>query len=134
MPAPPPPRSYAYQTPILALNAPSSSPTPQVKALLKAVAEYKTAARIMVTAKAHPADDAPRQMELAAYMTHCALEPAHLMLALNLAMSVTFKHGNYIHAAGFARRMLELPDISAAKNAALATKVRSTSSAADAAF
>ena len=63
-------------------------------------------------------------MELAAYMTHCALEPAHLMLALNLAMSVTYKFGNYIHAAGFARRLLELPDISAAKNAALATKVR----------
>jgi coatomer subunit alpha len=87
------------------------------------VSEYKTAVRIMITAKAHDAADGVRQMELAAYMTHCSLEPAHLMLALNLAMSMAYKHSNFIHAAGFARRLLELPDISAAKNAALATKV-----------
>jgi coatomer protein complex subunit alpha (xenin) len=79
----------------------------------------------MLTAKTTDQDDAVRQMELAAYMTHCVLEPAHLMLALNLAMSVCYKFQNFIHAAGFARRLLELPDITSAKNAALATKVRS---------
>jgi coatomer protein complex subunit alpha (xenin) len=63
-------------------------------------------------------------MELAAYMTHCALEPPHLALALNLAQSMAYKHGNFIHAAAFARRILEMPDISSAKNANLATKAR----------
>ena len=66
----------------------------------------------------------PRQMELAALMTHAALEPAHMLLALNLALSMTYKHGNYIHAAAFARRLLESPDIASAKNAALATKAK----------
>jgi hypothetical protein len=31
------------------------------------------------------------QLELAAYLTHCNLQPAHLILALNLAMSLAFK-------------------------------------------
>ena len=78
----------------------------------------------MLATKTTDAADVVRQMELAAYMTHCALEPAHLMLALNLAMVVTFKHQNFIHAAGFARRILELPDITSARNATLAAKVR----------
>lgn len=85
--------------------------------------EYKLAVRIMLTARAHDQADAVRQMELAAYMTHCALEPPHLMLACNLAMVVTYKHSNFIHAAGFARRLLEMPDINSARNAQLAAKV-----------
>ena len=96
----------------------------ELKAALKVATEYKTAVRIMLTARATDTEDAGRQMELAALMTHCSLEPAHLMLALNLAMSVCYKFQNFIHAAGFARRLLELPDINSAKNAALATKVR----------
>jgi coatomer subunit alpha len=80
----------------------------------------------MLAAKAHDQADAVRQMELAAYMTHCSLEPPHLMLACNLAMIVTYKHSNFIHAAGFARRLLEMPDINSAKNSQLAAKVVSS--------
>mmetsp|Transcript_10077 Transcript_10077/g.32862 ORF Transcript_10077/g.32862 Transcript_10077/m.32862 type:complete len:146 (+) Transcript_10077:3451-3888(+) len=54
-------------------------------------------------------------MELSAYFTHCNLQPAHLALALNLAMSQSFRGGNYIHAASYARRILELPDVAMAK-------------------
>lgn len=50
-------------------------------------------------------------MELSAYFTHCNLKPVHLALALNLAMSQAYKGGNFIHAASFARRILELPEI-----------------------
>ena len=103
--------------------AASKADAAELKAALKVATEYKTAVRIMLTARAHDAEDAVRQMELAALMTHCALEPAHLMLALNLAMSVCYKFQNFIHAAGFARRLLELPDINSARNAALNTKV-----------
>ncbi len=62
------------------------------------------------------------QLELAAYLTHCNLQPAHLLLALNLAMSLAFKVKNFINAASFARRLLELG--ASAGNAELMTKVR----------
>jgi coatomer protein complex subunit alpha (xenin) len=91
----------------------------EVKAVLKACCEYKLAVRVMQTARTTDQEDKARQMELAAYMTHCALEPAHLLLALNSAMRTAFKHQNYITAAGFARRLLELPEANSAKNAKL---------------
>ena len=62
------------------------------------------------------------QLELAAYLTHCNLQPAHLILTLNLAMSLAFKVKNFIHAASFATRLMELG--ASAGNAALMTKVR----------
>lgn len=54
------------------------------------------------------ADNPVRQTELAAYFTHCNLEPIHLMLSLRSAMTVAYKIKNYQTAASFARRLLEL--------------------------
>lgn len=51
-----------------------------------------------------------RLIELAAYFTHCNLQPAHLLLALKSAMTISFKNKNYINAASFARRLLALPE------------------------
>jgi hypothetical protein len=68
------------------------------------------------------ADGGVRQIELAAYMTHCVLEPPHLLLAINVAMGMAFKHKNFIHAAGFARRLLEMPGATAAMLAAPAAQ------------
>jgi coatomer subunit alpha len=52
-----------------------------------------------------------RNLELAAYFTHCDLQPAHLKLALRSASNTFFKAKNYATAAKFARRLLELkPD------------------------
>ena len=107
----------------------SKAEAAEVKAVLHAVAEYKTACLTIMAARAAAADAsaadgaAARQVELAAYTTHCALEPPHLMLALNMAMATAFKHKNFIHAAGFARRLLEMPDITSAKNAQMLTRV-----------
>lgn len=97
-----------------------------LKASIKAATEYKLAVRIMQTAKTHDQGDGARQMELAAYMTHCALEPPHLLLALNLAMRVCYKWGNFILAAGFARRLMEVPEANSAKNAKLLGDVSSS--------
>ena len=36
-------------------------------------------------------DDVVRSTELSAYFTHCNLQPAHLLLALNLAMTAAFR-------------------------------------------
>jgi coatomer protein complex subunit alpha (xenin) len=61
-----------------------------------------------------------RQLELAAYFTHCRLQPAHLQLALRLAMTTFVKAKNYPTAASFATKLLELgpapPVVTQAKN------------------
>ncbi|KAK4053259.1 hypothetical protein OIO90_004033 [Microbotryomycetes sp. JL221] len=49
-----------------------------------------------------------RQLELAAYFTHCRLQPAHLQLALRLAMTTFVKAKNYPTAASFAQKLLDL--------------------------
>lgn len=52
-----------------------------------------------------------RNLELAAYFTHCKLQPPHLQIALRSAISVFAKANNHATSAKFARRLLELnPD------------------------
>merc|ERR1712194_344484 len=60
------------------------------------------------------------------------LQPVHKLLALRSAMGTSFKHKNFIVAASFARRLLELPDMNSQRNADLrvkATKVLQKSEA-----
>ena len=103
-----------------------------VKAAVTVAASYKLALRLISAAKtADPADGA-RQIELNAYATHVPIDPPHALLVLNQAMSAAFKFKNYIHAAGMARRLIEMPEAASAKNAALLTKVRGASNAASA--
>jgi coatomer protein complex subunit alpha (xenin) len=83
--------------------------------------EYVTAIRIK-GAMAEAGNDSVRSTELAAYFTHCELIPGHLLLALRSAMGIAFKHKNYILAASFARRLLELPDMSSERNKDLKNK------------
>jgi len=52
--------------------------------------------------------DPKRQMELAAYLSHCKLQMPHLVLVLRAAMNSAFSHKNYLTAASFARRLLDL--------------------------
>ncbi|KAF7798456.1 hypothetical protein EIP86_009677 [Pleurotus ostreatoroseus] len=52
-----------------------------------------------------------RSLELAAYFTHCQMQPPHIQLALRSAISLFAKANNHATAAKFARRLLELnPD------------------------
>lgn len=52
-----------------------------------------------------------RSLELAAYFTHCHMQPPHVQIALRSAIGVFAKANNHATAAKFARRLLELnPD------------------------
>lgn len=105
----------------------------EIKELLAIAREYKTAVAMELERKALPETSPPaRRIELAAYLTHCALQPAHLLLALNLAMSFAFKHQNFITAAGFARRIVEMPEAANPAYAALVQKARKVLSASEA--
>lgn len=95
----------------------------EMKEMLGICREYITAIRIK-GAMAEAGADPVRSTELAALFTHCDLKPVHKLLALRSAMGTSFKHKNYIVAASFARRLLELPDMRSAKNADLRSKVR----------
>lgn len=56
-------------------------------------------------------DNLKRQLELAAYFTHCQMQPAHQILALRNAMQVFGKANNAASAAQFARRLIAMnPD------------------------
>ena len=47
-------------------------------------------------------------IQLAAYFTHCNLQPVHMILTLRTAVNLFFKVKNLRQAASFARRLLEL--------------------------
>ncbi len=89
--------------------------------LLHICREYMTAIRMKMLI-AEKTEDPVRSMELSAYFTHCNLQPAHILLALRLAMAICFKNKNYITSAGMAQRLLELPDMRAERNADLRGK------------
>lgn len=56
-------------------------------------------------------DNVRRQLELAAYFTHCQLQAPHMQIALRSAIGVFAKANNHATAAKFARRLLDLnPD------------------------
>jgi coatomer subunit alpha len=95
-----------------------------IKATLANVTEYKMAVRLVIAAKTTDPADVVRQMELSAYTTHCALDNAHVMLVINLAMAMSFKHKNFITATGFAKRLLEMPDINSAAHAQILQRAK----------
>jgi coatomer protein complex subunit alpha (xenin) len=96
----------------------------ELKELLDICREYKTAIRIKNAIAELSSDQAVRQIELSAYFTHCNLQPAHLLLALRMAMVSAFKFQNYITAASFAHRLLEMPEMASEKNAELRLKAQ----------
>ena len=86
----------------------------ELKELLNICREYLTAIRLELLRKQTTGDN-KRAMELAAYFTHCNLQPTHTMLSLKAAMGFAFKLGLATSAGSFARRLLELnprPEIS----------------------
>lgn len=65
-------------------------------------------------------------LQMAAYFTHCNLQPVHMVLVLRTALNLFFKLRNFKTAAGFARRLLELgpkPDV--AQQVGCATSIAS---------
>ncbi|CAL0302546.1 unnamed protein product [Lupinus luteus] len=78
----------------------------EVKELIIIVKEYVLGLQ-MELKRREIKDNPARQQELAAYFTHCNLQPPHLRLALLNAMSVSYKAKNLATASNFARRLLE---------------------------
>ncbi|KAI8815873.1 coatomer WD associated region-domain-containing protein [Fimicolochytrium jonesii] len=55
-----------------------------------------------------PETQSPRMLELAAYFTHCQLQPPHVQLSLQAAMGLAFRLQNFVTAAHFAQKLLEM--------------------------
>eukprot|EP01100_Stratorugosa_tubuloviscum_P014823 TRINITY_DN813_c1_g1_i1.p1 TRINITY_DN813_c1_g1~~TRINITY_DN813_c1_g1_i1.p1 ORF type:complete len:1210 (-),score=610.19 TRINITY_DN813_c1_g1_i1:110-3739(-) len=89
----------------------------EVKELIGICREYTIGLRMELyrkEAQTANSENPARLTELAAYFTHCNMQPIHVMLSLRAAMNAAFKIKNFITAASFSRRLLELnpkPDI-----------------------
>ena len=77
-----------------------------LKELMGICRDYITALNLELLRK--KTTDPKRSIELAAYFTHCNLQPAHTMLALKMAMTAAYKNKLFNYASSFARRLLEL--------------------------
>ena len=52
-----------------------------------------------------------RLLELSAYMSMCALQPVHRILTLNAAMVQAYKNQDFIYAAYFAKKLVQLAQV-----------------------
>lgn len=95
------------------------------KTILGICREYLIALKVK-QALHEPSTHVSRVIELAAYFTHCKLQPPHNILALRFAMTTAYNEENYAHAATFARRLLDLPSLVLDSNSELKAKVQAT--------
>lgn len=78
--------------------------------LLTICREYIVGLKMEINRKELPKetlDDQKRSCEMAAYFTHCSLQPVHQILTLRTSLNLFFKLKNFKTAASFARRLLE---------------------------
>lgn len=83
----------------------------EAQQLLRICREYILGLRMESVRKGLPKttnDQQKRQCEMAAYFTHCNLQPVHQVLVLRTALNMFFKVRNHRTAASFAKRLLEL--------------------------
>jgi coatomer protein complex subunit alpha (xenin) len=76
---------------IVFVPAANRSENADLLGLLSICREYITALRVKALMGEIGEADPARQLELAAYFTHCNLQPSHLLLALKTAMATAFK-------------------------------------------
>jgi len=70
--------------------------------------EYVNFTRMETSRKQLAATDLARNIEMASYLTCCKVQSkTHQCLALQLAMFTSFKNGNYVTAASFAKRLVQ---------------------------
>jgi len=93
------------------LTVESRQEVTEAQQLLTICREYLIGLKMELLRKEAPkktAAEMKRSAEMAAYFTHCSLQPVHLILTLRTAQNLAFKLKNYKTAASFARRLLEL--------------------------
>ena len=99
--------TYALQS-VLTVCVDARSDLDEVRESMQVCREYITAVMLEQTRRGEFAEQPARQVELAAYLTHCNLQPLHLLISLRSAMSSAVKLRNFNTAASFCRRLLEL--------------------------
>ncbi|CEP62555.1 coatomer subunit alpha LALA0_S05e08240g [Lachancea lanzarotensis] len=113
-------RDVIYTITLLAVDN-QEDETLAFKTLNKA-REYILGISIELARRSLPADDIKRNLELASYFTKAKLLPQHKSTALQVAMSQSFKHKNFIQASYFAGEFLNI--VSTGPRADQAQKVK----------
>ncbi|XP_013165645.1 PREDICTED: coatomer subunit alpha isoform X2 [Papilio xuthus] len=102
-------RGIAQAVPLLLV--PGKQELAEAQQLLAICREYLLGLQMETARKAMPKstiEEQKRTCEMAAYFTHCKLQPVHQILTLRTALNMFFKLKNFRTAASFARRLLEL--------------------------
>ncbi|KAK8854513.1 hypothetical protein IAR55_003252 [Kwoniella newhampshirensis] len=95
---------------LLVVVVDSDSEAEEIKDLVESCREYVIGLTLEVERRrlvAQEPENVVRNLELAAYFTHCKLAPQHVQLALRSAMKVFTDAGNHATAAVFARRLID---------------------------
>ncbi|XP_076308950.1 coatomer subunit alpha [Tachypleus tridentatus] len=104
---------------ILLLMVETKQDIAEARQILEICREYVLGLSLELERKGLPKDTLDQQKrlcEMAAYFTHCNLQPVHLILTLRTALNLFFKLKNFNTAGSFARRLLELgprPEVAA---------------------
>jgi len=108
-------RSILLSIPLLVVE--SKTEEQEAQQLLTICTNYLVGLAMETKRKELPKSNVQEQVrvcEMAAYFTHCNLQPVHQVLTLRTALNLFFKLKNYKTAGSFARRLLELgpkPDV-----------------------
>uniref|UniRef100_A0A8C7Z4R3 Coatomer subunit alpha n=2 Tax=Percomorphaceae TaxID=1489872 RepID=A0A8C7Z4R3_9TELE len=108
-------RAILLSVPLLVVD--NKQEITEAQQLITICKEYIVGLTMETERKKLPKDTLEQQKrlcEMAAYFTHCNLQPVHMVLVLRTALNLFFKLRNFKTAAGFARRLLELgpkPDV-----------------------
>ena len=104
---------------ILFLSTDQKSEVVEAQQLVSICKEYILGLQLEIERKGLPKeslDQQKRSCEMAAYFTHCKLQPQHQILTLRTALNLFFKIKNYKTASSFAQRLIELgprPEVAA---------------------
>ncbi|RNA31962.1 coatomer subunit alpha [Brachionus plicatilis] len=108
-------RSILLSVPLLVVE--NKQEIAEAQQLIEVCREYLIGLQMELHRKELPKEsieDQKRACELAAYFSHCNLQPIHKILTLRTALNLFFKLKNYKTAMVFAQRLLELgpsPDV-----------------------
>lgn len=102
-------RAILLSVPLLEVE--SKQEIAEAQQLITICREYIVGLSMETERKRLPKDTLEQQKricEMAAYFTHCNLQPVHMILVLRTAVNLFFKLKNFKTAASFAGRLLEL--------------------------
>jgi len=102
-------RHLLLSVPLLVVN--SKQEVAEAQQLIEICREYLVGLLLESARKERPkesVEDAKRNLEMAAYFTHCHLQPTHQILTLRTAANLSFKLNQKKTCASFCRRCIEL--------------------------